>query len=88
MGHPKLCEILLNPYMIHNKEIYHHYVNYIMKSNINATPSRIEFYMIQVFSFVQMCIYDTEFGIIMYDDSILSFWFEEFQNIFQCGPRI
>lgn len=83
MGHPKLCEILLNQYMIHNKEIYDDYVNYIMKSNINATPSRIEFYMIQTFSFVQMCIYDTEFGIIMYDDSKVIDWFEEFQNIFQ-----
>lgn len=82
MGHSKVCELILNQLMIYNKEICEDYLKSISSSEIKNILTRIEFYMIERLGFVQMCIFETNFGDILYNDKLQPEWFDEFKKIF------
>lgn len=83
LDHSKLCELILNQFMIYNKEIYLDYINSISDPEISDIITIIEFYMIERLGFTQMCIFDTDYGNIIYNDKKLYNWFDEFKKIFK-----
>lgn len=83
MGHSKVCELILNQLMIYNKEICEDYLKSINDPKINNIITRIEFYMIERLGFIQMCIFETNFGDILYNDKLQPEWFDNFKQIFK-----
>lgn len=83
MSHSKVCELILNQIMIYNKEICEDYLKSIHDPEIKNILTRIEFYMIERLGFIQMCIFETNFGDILYNDKLLPKWFDDFKQIFE-----
>lgn len=83
MGHSKVCELVLNQLMIYNKEICDDFVYCINNTVIGQIEPVIENYMIERLGFTHMCIFDTGYGNVIYNDIVKLDWFEDFKKIYE-----
>ncbi len=80
MGHAKVGELILNQLMIYESEVYEDYVRCMSDKDINCFITRIEFYMVERLGFTHMCIFDTNYGNVIYNDLFNIPWIGEFQE--------
>lgn len=80
MGHAKVCELILNQFMIYNSKVYEDYVHCMSDKDINGLITRIEFYMVERLGFTHMCIFDTGYGSVIYNDHFDIPWMDDFQT--------
>lgn len=83
MGHPKTAQLILNQLLINNKEIYEDYIQFMTNSSMNDIPPTIENYMIVRLGFAHLCIFDTDYGNVIYNDVLNLNWIDDFQKIYQ-----